>query len=315
MATFDPIPYTYVPTVPRFNSATTQEQHIMPNQRSFDDTQRTNNGDDSGLELQANSDLRSKVWEGKRASPRIYDDDSSSIETVLDPHLYPGALIEGLQSGDNTQDTLVAGDDKSNSDKRENFSTDGSLSPYLDYSIEPSHSLTTSERDQSDFDYGDPEELENGSSPYFLLQQHRDIVVESMEGENNEQQGSRKRRRLSEADVGKDVEKDFESDDGPRPRKQQRTRSLPINNEQSFSQYTNTRNHLQPHRITSPLFPAQPILIDSPTPIPIEHSPRCSPSPAYTEPATAEYQEWPFKGFLKRTSVGNVTTYNLEFHL
>jgi hypothetical protein len=29
----------------------------------------------------------------------------------------------------------------------------------------------------------------------------------------------------------------------------------------------------------------------------------------------AEYQEWPFEGFLKRTRIGNETTYNLEFKL
>jgi hypothetical protein len=29
----------------------------------------------------------------------------------------------------------------------------------------------------------------------------------------------------------------------------------------------------------------------------------------------AEYQEWPFQGFLKRTRIGNDTTYNLEFKL
>ncbi|KAH8790802.1 hypothetical protein F5882DRAFT_377148 [Hyaloscypha sp. PMI_1271] len=29
----------------------------------------------------------------------------------------------------------------------------------------------------------------------------------------------------------------------------------------------------------------------------------------------AEYQEWPFQGFLKRTIVGNQTIYNLEFAL
>jgi hypothetical protein len=29
----------------------------------------------------------------------------------------------------------------------------------------------------------------------------------------------------------------------------------------------------------------------------------------------AEYQEWPFQGFLKRTKIGSETTYNLEFKL
>jgi hypothetical protein len=29
----------------------------------------------------------------------------------------------------------------------------------------------------------------------------------------------------------------------------------------------------------------------------------------------AEYQEWPFQGFLKRTRIGTETIYNLEFRL
>lgn len=29
----------------------------------------------------------------------------------------------------------------------------------------------------------------------------------------------------------------------------------------------------------------------------------------------AEYQEWPFRGFIKRTRIGKETTLNLEFHL
>ena len=29
----------------------------------------------------------------------------------------------------------------------------------------------------------------------------------------------------------------------------------------------------------------------------------------------AEYEEWPFQGFLKRTKIGDDVTYNLEFKL
>ena len=47
------------------------------------------------------------------------------------------------------------------------------------------------------------------------------------------------------------------------------------------------------------------------------HISRISRSPsALAEPAPlAEYQEWPFQGFLKRTRIGYETTYNLEFQL
>ena len=47
------------------------------------------------------------------------------------------------------------------------------------------------------------------------------------------------------------------------------------------------------------------------------HPPRASRSPSATVESApvAEYQKWPFQGFLKRTKIGNETTYNLEFQL
>jgi hypothetical protein len=40
-----------------------------------------------------------------------------------------------------------------------------------------------------------------------------------------------------------------------------------------------------------------------------------SPSTASEAVLVAEYQEWPFQGFLKRTKIGDDVTYNLEFKL
>jgi hypothetical protein len=40
-----------------------------------------------------------------------------------------------------------------------------------------------------------------------------------------------------------------------------------------------------------------------------------SPSAASEAVRVAEYQEWPFQGFLKRTRIGDNVTYNLEFKL
>jgi hypothetical protein len=47
------------------------------------------------------------------------------------------------------------------------------------------------------------------------------------------------------------------------------------------------------------------------------YTPRTSRSPSITVESAlvAEYREWPFQGFLKRTKIGNETTYNLEFQL
>jgi hypothetical protein len=43
--------------------------------------------------------------------------------------------------------------------------------------------------------------------------------------------------------------------------------------------------------------------------------PSRSPSATAESLPAAEYQEWPLHGFLKRTRIGNETTFNLEFHL
>ena len=47
------------------------------------------------------------------------------------------------------------------------------------------------------------------------------------------------------------------------------------------------------------------------------NTPRTSRSPSSTvrSAPVAEYQEWPFQGFLKRATIDNETTYNLEFML
>ncbi|KAH8744635.1 hypothetical protein BGZ57DRAFT_718339, partial [Hyaloscypha finlandica] len=47
------------------------------------------------------------------------------------------------------------------------------------------------------------------------------------------------------------------------------------------------------------------------------HASRSSRSPSTAAEAVpvAEYQEWPFQGFLKYTRIGDDVTYNLEFKL
>jgi hypothetical protein len=84
-----------------------------------------------------------------------------------------------------------------------------------------------------------------------------------------------------------------DDDEGPRPAKRRKLLSAPPDN-----------------ALTPP---------DEPTPVDHDHcnSSRASRSPSATVESAlvAEYQEWPFQGFLKRTRIGNETTYNLEFTL
>ncbi|KAF5869196.1 uncharacterized protein Bfra_011739 [Botrytis fragariae] len=157
-----------------------------------------------------NSSPKNKVWNGMIALPTIYNDDSSSVETVLDP--------QGLQRGHDAQR-----DDKQNPDKQENVSTDGSLSPLLGYSIELSHHLTTCNRDQSDSGYSDFEELENGSLLYFLPQQQGDMT-----------QGCREQQNIFETGI--------ERGDNTEPRKWRKLISLPINH--TLFQRDNICHHL-----------------------------------------------------------------------
>jgi hypothetical protein len=61
-----------------------------------------------------------------------------------------------------------------------------------------------------------------------------------------------------------------------------------------------------------------PALPDGPAPVAgDDHPSRTSQSPSVTVESApfAEYQEWPFRGYLKRTKIGNKTIYSLEFQL
>lgn len=64
---------------------------------------------------------------------------------------------------------------------------------------------------------------------------------------------------------------------------------------------------------------SQTDLAHPPTSVKNDHhyAPPSSRSPSDTEESApvAEYQEWPFQGFLKRVTIGNQMTYNLEFSL
>jgi hypothetical protein len=68
--------------------------------------------------------------------------------------------------------------------------------------------------------------------------------------------------------------------------------------------------HLKSKRSRHQLSLPPPIVTD-------HHCSRTSQSPSRTVASApvAEYQEWPFLGFLKRTKIKNETTYTLEFRL
>lgn len=122
------------------------------------------------------------------------------------------------------------------------------------------------------------------------------------DGEEPRERGE-KRRHPDETEISSDIhhpeasdwshDTGYEDDEDPRPAKR---RKLPP---------TPTDNALTP--------PDEPTAVAKGH----HHPSRTARSPSIAvESATfAEYQEWPFHGFLKRTKIGNKTIYNLEFQL
>jgi hypothetical protein len=115
------------------------------------------------------------------------------------------------------------------------------------------------------------------------------------------ERGEKRRRRPDETEIGSDIQHPEasdcshdigdEDDEDPRPAKRRRLPS--------------TDNAL-----TLPDEPA-PVANDD------DHHSRTSRSPSVTAESApfAEYQEWPFRGYLKRTKIGDKTIYSLEFQL
>jgi len=125
----------------------------------------------------------------------------------------------------------------------------------------------------------------------------------------------------------KDAEDD-EEDEDLRPAKRRKRPTIPTHQGLTPTHEHGPGSRLgRPHSLT-PSSTTQPEIDESPsqadhahppTPVDNDHhnTPQTSRSPSAMVESTpvAEYQEWPFQGFLKRTTVGNQTIYNLEFAL
>jgi hypothetical protein len=122
-------------------------------------------------------------------------------------------------------------------------------------------------------------------------------------------------------------DEDDEDDEDPRPVKR---RKLPListhqgltpPHEHGPAPRLGRLHSLTPSSTTQPEIDESPSQADHthpPTPVDNDHhnTPRTSRSPSAAESTpVAEYQEWPFQGFLKCTMIGNRTIYNLEFTL
>jgi hypothetical protein len=125
----------------------------------------------------------------------------------------------------------------------------------------------------------------------------------------------------------KDTEDD-EDDEDPRPAKRRKLPPIPTHqgltppHEHGPAPRLGRLHSLTPSLTTQPEIdesPSQADHVHPPTPVDNDHhnTPQTSRSPSAVVESTpvAEYQEWPFQGFLKRTMIGNQTMYNLEFAL
>jgi hypothetical protein len=105
--------------------------------------------------------------------------------------------------------------------------------------------------------------------------------------------GGDSRQNTNDDDDEDDEDEDEDEDEDPRPAKRRKT--LPAL----------TDNALTP--------PCELTPVDNDHYHPLQTS--RSPSIILESAPVAEYREWPFQGFLKRTKIGNETIYNLEFQL
>ncbi|CZR65297.1 uncharacterized protein PAC_15197 [Phialocephala subalpina] len=204
-------------------------------------------------------------------------------------------------------------------------------------SAEPSHPPIDQEHDQGGTGYGRLEELGH-CSPLRSQdqeepqeQQQQDVVVDAMREGDYDYDGEWRHQDDAE-EVNSGIHQSESSDhshdtndedDGdPRPAKRQKRSLVHI-----VKAVTPPREHSQAPRLT-PSSTMQPEMDEArsqaehghlPTPADDEHhhTPRTprSPSAPAESALVAEYQEWPYQGFLKRTKIGNETTYNLEFQL
>jgi hypothetical protein len=117
------------------------------------------------------------------------------------------------------------------------------------------------------------------------------------------------------------------SDEDPRPTKRRKPRAAPAATPTTCCRHTSELRSGQPRPLVA-LSTARPEIDDVQPPSDHgcsstfvdkshRHASRSSRSPSAAAEAVpvAEYQEWPFQGFLKRIRIGDDVTFNLEFKL
>lgn len=217
-------------------------------------------------------------------------------------------------------------------------------SPRPRRSSEPSHPRTDQQYDQGGASCGSSEEPGHGS---LILdqdqeeeeQQHHERAAgeavteeadDNWEG-GQEQRGEKRQRRDATEGLSSEIH-DFESsdedDEGPRPAKRRKLPSISADTALSPPSEPGPGRRVVRHGRLTPPSASQHEADDVQSaaergcsPDLAENKRQCAPQtprgPSATQESVpvAEYREWSFQGFLKRTRIGNGTTYNLEFTL
>jgi hypothetical protein len=202
------------------------------------------------------------------------------------------------------------------------------------HSTEPPHPQIDQEDDQGGSSYGRLDDL--GYSTRLREQDHdeeepqdqqqQDVAIQAMredddddDGDDDGEQRREKRRHQDEIEQNRSNVHYPENsdhnhhtsseDEDPRPAKRRKFR---VTHPRSLTPLLTTKVEIDnaqsqaDHR-------CPPARIDDEH----RHTPQTSRSPSALVESmpVAEYQEWPFQGFLKRTKIGDDITYNLEFKL
>lgn len=207
------------------------------------------------------------------------------------------------------------------------------------HSVEPSHPQIDGAGTirLEELRHGSPLRSQDREEEPQEQQQRQEVAAEAMREDDDdkepEQRGEKRHHRGANEETSSNIHhpeesdhshktnekdaEDDEDDEDPRPAKR---RKLPPISTRPAPRLGRLHS-LTPSSTTQPEIDESPSQADHahpPTPVDNDHhnTPQtsCSPSTAESTPV-AEYQEWPFQGFLKCTTIGNRTIYNLEFTL
>lgn len=229
------------------------------------------------------------------------------------PHTPPQPVDENGKRGGNENASELERDMQLAFEEQEKSSLDSApSSPHPQYhSVELSHPQSDSERDQGgtsnvSLELGrDPRE-DQGEEAHEQ-RQHK-VAAEQSSGGDGELEPKERGEKRRHPDEYNEMDSDRHH-----PRGSDSSNNTGDEDGDDDEDPPSAKRQRLPSTYNAPTLPDEPV----PGAGNDHHTPRPPRTPSATvESVTvAEYQEWPFQGFLKRTKMGNQMIYNLEFQL